>query len=151
LLLVSPADASKLGSGTLSLTDALAQVSPLQKVEGISSADAAAFPFTLKVGEKVAFSTFGFLSNGQGKNMKLDRTVMSALPGASNCLAGAAAPAPAPAPSSSSSAPVAPPAPATTSAKPSTTPAAPATTSSPVYASRFVTSTRPASSASTTV
>jgi hypothetical protein len=147
LLLVSPADASKLGSGILSLTDALAQVSPLQKVEGISSADAAAFPFTLKVGEKVAFSTFGFLSNGQGKNMKLDRTVMSALPGASNCLAGAAAPAP----SSSSSAPVAPPAPATTSAKPSTTPAAPATTSSPVYASRFVTSTRPASSASTTV
>lgn len=123
LLFVNTADVSKLGSGTITLDDALSKVQPLQQISDITSADAASFSFFVKVAENVAFSTFGFLSNGQGKNMNLDRTVKDPLPGATECLSQVSAPATTPA-----SIPVA--APATTPAKVSSSSAAPAASTS---------------------
>lgn len=93
LLFVPAADAAALGSGIITLNDALAKTTPLQTVSDINSADAAEFDFTLEVAEGASFSTFGFLSDGQGKNLNLDRTVKSPLPGAPSCLSAVTAPA----------------------------------------------------------
>ena len=88
VLLVSQADSSKLGAGTIALGDALAAVTPLQQITGIKTADAASTMVTLQIASGQSFSTFGFLSNGQGKNLNLNRNVQQALPGAASCLNG---------------------------------------------------------------
>ncbi|CAD6578858.1 MAG: hypothetical protein CYPHOPRED_000691 [Cyphobasidiales sp. Tagirdzhanova-0007] len=99
VLFVSPASAGSLGTGILNLQTVLASTPIIYQVDGINSADAAEFDFTLQIAAGTAFSTLAFLSTGQGKNVDLDRTVMQPLPGNANCLTGAAA-----VPSSSSTA-----------------------------------------------
>ncbi|KAK9898587.1 hypothetical protein P389DRAFT_35743 [Cystobasidium minutum MCA 4210] len=141
LLFVNAADASKLGSDTITLDDALSKVEPLQQISDINSADAAAFSFYVKVAEDVSFSTFGFLSNGQGKNMNLDRTVKDPLPGATECLSQVSAPA-----TTSASVPVV--ASSKTSSKASSSSAAPSSSTSGFVKALKASSSSSSSSAS---
>lgn len=87
LLLIKPEDAASLGSGILQLDQVLSQITPLQTVSGITVPDASAFNFILRVASGQGFSSFGFLSDGQGRDLALDRQVQDPLPGAVNCLA----------------------------------------------------------------
>ncbi|KAL7008187.1 hypothetical protein EMMF5_002369 [Cystobasidiomycetes sp. EMM_F5] len=131
LLLVSTADASKLGTGVIALDDALAATTPLQQVKGISTPDAASYSFVIQLAAGQSFSTYGFLSNGQGKNLNLDRNVQTALPGALSCLGSAApqsTPAAAPATTSGFATTVKPSATVTSTTTIPTTPPAAATT-----------------------
>ena len=91
LLFVSPDDAALLGPGQLSLSSVLSSITPLQKIENIDSKDAEEFDFTVELKEDTEFSTIGFLSDGSGKNLGLDRKVMQPLPDAPDCLAAGAA------------------------------------------------------------
>ncbi|KAM0753557.1 hypothetical protein T439DRAFT_322456 [Meredithblackwellia eburnea MCA 4105] len=76
---------TSLKTGTTTI-DVIEQYSPLQVIQGIQTPDAGAYPFILQIAAGQVFEVFGFLPDGTGKALSLTRTVMTPLPGATNCV-----------------------------------------------------------------
>ncbi|GAA5869214.1 hypothetical protein JCM8547_005169 [Rhodosporidiobolus lusitaniae] len=89
-------------SGTTTLDAALA-LGAYQVIQDITTPDAQQTNFVLAIAEGESFATLGFLPDGTGKNLNLDRSVQASLPGATACNPATAAVAAAAAGGSSSS------------------------------------------------
>ncbi|GAA5998218.1 uncharacterized protein JCM10292_001049 [Rhodotorula paludigena] len=85
LFLPSDEVPDSLRTGTTTLDEAQ-QYSPLLALSDIETPDAAQYDFTLQVEAGAVFDVFAFLPDGTGKNLNLQRTVSTPLPGATSCL-----------------------------------------------------------------
>ncbi|ORY88805.1 hypothetical protein BCR35DRAFT_301142 [Leucosporidium creatinivorum] len=85
LFLPSSSVPDSLRTGTTTIEEAITY-NPLQAIDGITTADNAAYDFELQIAEGTVFEVFGFLPDGSGKALSLTRTVMTPLPTATACL-----------------------------------------------------------------
>ncbi|GAA5902526.1 uncharacterized protein JCM6883_001435 [Sporobolomyces salmoneus] len=75
-----PCSRSPTSKNEMTLQEAIA-LGPLQVLNGIETPDTVAYDWRVSIASGEKFETWGFLPDGQGKNLNLPRTVMTSLPG----------------------------------------------------------------------